>query len=318
MYINKKEKEKIYQVHDKSIRKVLLNKREAAIFINQALELENTKNEIKEQEIELYNNQYVTRTYNNRISDIVYKMNNKNIYFLIEHQSKIDYSMALRVVEYMVGILGTYIKKSKNKNMKIPLIIPIILYTGEKNWDAKECITDMEESLEGFNNKEFGRYSIISINKYRKKELVQMKGILSKIILLDSSKNEEELKENYRLIKEYHMNENEKELLDEYTYNVSSKILNKKDLEEVNREIIEEKGGKSMLLEVMLEAKKKIEIEKRKVNKEKRKVNEEKRKASEKVKDIVKEMLKNNLNIETIKKCTKLSEEEILKLKDSI
>lgn len=66
-----------------------------------------------------------------------------------------------------------------------------------------------------------------------------------------------------------------------------------------------------MLLEVMLEAKKKIEIQKRKVN-------EEKRKASEKVKDIVKEMLKNNLNIETIKKCTKLSEEEILKLKDSI
>ena len=66
-----------------------------------------------------------------------------------------------------------------------------------------------------------------------------------------------------------------------------------------------------MLLEVMLEAKKKIEIQKRKVN-------EEKMKASEKVKDIVKEMLKNNLNIETIKKCTKLSEEEILKLKDSI
>ena len=61
----------------------------------------------------------------------------------------------------------------------------------------------------------------------------------------------------------------------------------------------------------MLEKKKKIEIQKRKVN-------EEKRKASEKVKDIVKEMLKNNLNIETIKKCTKLSEEEILKLKDSI
>ena len=51
----------------------------------------------------------------------------------------------------------------------------------------------------------------------------------------------------------------------------------------------------------MLEAKKKIEIQKRKVNEEKRKVNEEKRKASEKVKDIVKEMLKNNLNIETIK-----------------
>lgn len=330
MYINKKEKEKIYQVHDKSIRKVLLNKREAAIFINQALELENTKNEIKEQEIELYNNQYVTRTYNNRISDIVYKMNNKNIYFLIEHQSKIDYSMALRVVEYMVGILGTYIKKSKNKNMKIPLIIPIILYTGEKNWDAKECITDMEESLEGFNNKEFGRYSIISINKYRKKELVQMKGILSKIILLDSSKNEEELKENYRLIKEYHMNENEKELLDEYTYNVSSKILNRNDFVELNNEILKERGGKSMVLELLLEAKKKADIAEKRANIAERKAGIAEKKADEKInkkvnekvektiKEIVKEMLRNNINIETIRKCTKLPKEDIIKLKESL
>ena len=62
MSINRKEKEKIYQVHDKSIRKVMLNKREATIFINHALGLENTKNEVQEQEIELYNNQYVTRT----------------------------------------------------------------------------------------------------------------------------------------------------------------------------------------------------------------------------------------------------------------
>ena len=50
MSINKKEKERIYQVHDKSIRKILLNKKEAVIFINQALRLENTKNEIKEEE----------------------------------------------------------------------------------------------------------------------------------------------------------------------------------------------------------------------------------------------------------------------------
>ena len=80
MSINKKEKERIYQVHDKSIRKILLNKKEAVIFINQALRLENTKNEIKEEEIELYNNQYVTKIYNNRISDIVYKIKNKNVY----------------------------------------------------------------------------------------------------------------------------------------------------------------------------------------------------------------------------------------------
>ena len=184
-------------------------------------------------------------------------------------------------------------------------------FNKHEKWDAKEYIVEMEETLNGYISEEFGRYLVVDMNKYRKENLVQMKGMLSKIVLLDSSKSQEELKENYKLINKYKMNEEEKELLDEYTYNVASKILNKNDLEEVNREIKKEKGGKSMLLEVMLEAKKKIEIQKRKVN-------EEKRKASEKVKDIVKEMLKNNLNIETIKKCTKLSEEEILKLKDSI
>ena len=219
--------------------------------------------------------------------------------------------MAIRIIEYQIEILRTYSLKKRGRKTKIPLIIPIVLYTGDKKWDAKEYIVEMEETLNGYISEEFGRYLVVDMNKYKKENLVQMKGMLSKIVLLDSSKSQEELKENYKLINKYKMNEEEKELLDEYTYNVASKILNKNDLEEVNREIIEEKGGKSMLLEVMLEAKKKIEIQKRKVN-------EEKRKASEKVKDIVKEMLKNNLNIETIKKCTKLSEEEILKLKDSI
>ena len=266
MSINKKEKERIYQVHDKSIRKILLNKKEAVIFINQALRLENTKNEIKEEEIELYNNQYVTKIYNNRISDIVYKIKNKNVYFLIEHQLRIDYSMALRIAEYIVAILGIGSQKRKNKNMIIPLVILIVLYTGEKEWDAKECITDLEERLDGYGNKEFGRYILFSINKDRKKEVVQMKGILSKIILLDSSKNEEELKENYKIIKKYNMNKSERELLNEYTYNVLSKILNKNDLEELNNELLKERGGKSMVLELLLEAKKKADVAEKKAD----------------------------------------------------
>ena len=322
MAINKKEKERIYQVHDKSIRKILLNKKEAVIFINQALRLENTKNEIKEEEIELYNNQYVTKIYNNRISDIVYKIKNKNVYFLIEHQLRIDYSMALRIAEYIVAILGIGSQKRKNKNMIIPLVIPIVLYTGEKEWDAKECITDLEERLDGYGNKEFGRYILFSINKDRKKEVVQMKGILSKIILLDSSKNEEELKENYKIIKKYNMNKSERELLNEYTYNVLSKILNKNDIEELNNELLKERGGKSMVLELLLEAKKKADVAEKKADlierRAEKKVYEKEKKLEKTIKQIVEEMLRNNINVETIKKCTKLSTEEIMKLKKSI
>ena len=52
---------KIYKAHDVSMRKTLMNKREAALFLNHVLKLENTKNEIKEQELELSNTQFVTK-----------------------------------------------------------------------------------------------------------------------------------------------------------------------------------------------------------------------------------------------------------------
>ena len=146
-----------------------------------------------------------------------------------------------------------------------------------------------------------------------------MKGILSKIILLDSSKNEEELKENYKIIKKYNMNKSERELLNEYTYNVLSKILNKNDLEELNNELLKERGGKSMVLELLLEAKKKADVAERKADMAEKKLEIAEKRADKRTKkQIVKEMLRNNINVETIKKCTKLSTEDIMKLKKSL
>ena len=120
--------------------------------------------------------------------------------------------MAIRIIEYQIEILRTYSLKKRGRKTKIPLIIPIVLYTGDKKWDAKEYIVEMEETLNGYISEEFGRYLVVDMNKYRKENLVQMKGMLSKIVLLDSSKSQEELKENYKLINKYKMNEEEKEL----------------------------------------------------------------------------------------------------------
>ena len=65
----------------------------------------------------------------NRNSDIIYKIKNKKIFFLIEQQSTIDYSMPYRLVEYCVLIMQSAINKKqmKKKNYKFPQVYPIIL-----------------------------------------------------------------------------------------------------------------------------------------------------------------------------------------------
>ena len=73
---------------------------------------------------------------------VLYKIKDKNIFFLIEHQSKIDYSMPFRLLEYEVAIIRSAIDKSKikNKSYKIPLVMPIVLYTGKQKWNANKYL----------------------------------------------------------------------------------------------------------------------------------------------------------------------------------
>lgn len=82
---------------------MLANSQEAANLINLALKKEDL---IKSSQIEQYKSSFVTKDYKNRESDIVYKDNiNKGIYYLIEHQSKQDKMMPMRIAEYSIEII---------------------------------------------------------------------------------------------------------------------------------------------------------------------------------------------------------------------
>ena len=98
----------IHNVHDKTFRKILGNKINATYVINKAL---NLTRPIEEQEIEQYTNRYITNEYTDKETDIVYKMKNKEIYFLIEHQSSVDYAMNFRLEEYKLEIMKSAIDK---------------------------------------------------------------------------------------------------------------------------------------------------------------------------------------------------------------
>ena len=181
---------KVNNEHDKVFRTILSDKKEAVIFINKTLNLE-----LKENEIEKYKENYITENLINKETDIVYKIKNKNVFILIEHQTKIDYSMPYRIMEYQFKITKSAvdIKKLKLKEYKIPIVIPIVLYTGTRKWNVKEYIKEAQESYKQYNGEELGRYKLVDVNNFTEEELLKEKTFLSKAMLIERKKDDENI-----------------------------------------------------------------------------------------------------------------------------
>ena len=84
--------------HDKLFKEALKNKTDFIEFIKYFI---NPKlaNELTENNIELYDREFITTNFSEIESDIIYKIKNKSIYFIIEQQSTIDKNMPYRMLE---------------------------------------------------------------------------------------------------------------------------------------------------------------------------------------------------------------------------
>ena len=285
-------------------------KEEAIALINQAIKIK-----LKAEEIEKYTSSFVSKIFQNREADIVYKYKNKNIFFLIEHQTKIDYSMSYRILEYEIEIMKSAIdiRKVKNKEYKLPLVIPIVLYTGKKKWDAKRYLEESQETLDDVKIKA-GNYNLVDINDFTKEELLQGKTLISKMILLEKSESTEESIEMLEKIIP-NTNKEEKELLKR----VISILFGEKIGEEKTKELIEKiDGGEEKMLALVdmirNENKMYINMGRTEGKKEGRKEGFKEGKKQTYL-EIAKNLLKLKMPISQISEVTKLPKEEIEKLK---
>lgn len=74
-----------------------------------------------------------------KVADLLFSVNFNGdpgyIYLLLEHTSKPDRFLPYRMLQYTLGIMDQHLKKledQKVRDKKLPLIVPLILYTGKK------------------------------------------------------------------------------------------------------------------------------------------------------------------------------------------
>ena len=141
--MNKKVKREMYHIHDKSY-KDLYSKKEIAIDLLKNFVNKDFTKYLSVEDLTLVNKSYISSDYEELESDIVYRVKIGDteaiFYILIEFQSRIDYRMPLRLLFYMCEILREFSKNENhqynNKRIKIPVVIPIVLYNGKEVWDV--------------------------------------------------------------------------------------------------------------------------------------------------------------------------------------
>ena len=294
--IIREETEKYYinQKHDKMFKEMLSDKKSTVDFINSFLHLN-----LVEDDIEKYEKEFRTSEFSNVEADVVYKIKNKNVFILIEHQSSVDYKMSYRIMRYKYAIIESAIdkKRLKEKSYRIPMVIPVVLYTGKRKW-KRLLINDIEEKVEGYAENWLG-YTLIDVNEFSKEELLADNLIITKAMLIEKSKNKEEL---YRNIEEVINIQKEKKAFD----NLQLEKLIKYELSEtedknIMNEFIEKIRDIEGSEEIMTNASRIINREIRKQRKEGR----------EEGIALIAKRLKEEMNIKDISRITGLSETEI-------
>lgn len=176
---------KTHHSHDKVYRDLLSNKQEFHLFLKDFFSYTLKYN------VEKYNRNFITRDYSDKYSDIVFKLNNYPAYILLEHQSSKDNSIAYRLYKYYNLILEDSVDEVKlhTKNYKIPLITPILLYTGNKPWNFVPNFALHQFDLEYNDNLSNGKlsltYNFININDFSREELLKKHSMIAYVMAID-------------------------------------------------------------------------------------------------------------------------------------
>ena len=294
---------RINNEHDKIFRTVLDKKTDVSKFLNKFLGLN-----IKTEELEKYNSSYIDPKFKNKEADIVYRIKDKNIFLLIEHQTKIDKDMPYRLLDYSNGIM-----RSASEDKKRPSVIPIVLYTGKTKWKIENETIEKQHFFKEVKLID-GEFNLIDINDFSKKELLEDDIFITKMMLVEKCKDEIEMVQALEKI-ENKIKEEDKSTFRRIVKEIWSLRIGTENANKILEKIEEGSGNMMAVMEMLLaENEKYINIGRQEGRQEGR-LEGRLEGGKQKIKEIVQKMLAENFTKEMIMKITGLKKEEIEEIK---
>ena len=154
--------------HDELFRSALSHPQTAREFLDTHLP-DSLKSILDLNQIKIENDSFIEETLKESICDVLFSVtshDNKQgfIYCLIEHQSKPQRFMALRMMKYMISICEKFLKDNP-KSKYLPLIYPMVFYSGKSSYNVATKLSDLYENKELAKEILVNGYQIINLDK---------------------------------------------------------------------------------------------------------------------------------------------------------
>lgn len=142
--------ETVHNPHDKLFHEIYCRKEEAQSFLEHYLPIEVLQH-VDPGSLEICKDSFIDQELKKFFSDILYKVKLQGqpgyIYVLFEHKSYKDRLIHLQLLEYMLKIWRLHLKQQKSEKSKkpkrLPIILPLVIYHGEKAWPYGTRLSDL-------------------------------------------------------------------------------------------------------------------------------------------------------------------------------
>ena len=152
---------------------------------------------------------FINADFNEKESDLIFTIQFKGktiyIFLLLEFQSTVDKFMPVRFLRYIMELYESF--RNIPKNGRFPAVFPILLYSGDAKWTAKDEISILiEKNIPREYIPRFKYYPIFE-NQIPKKSLIKIKNAVSAIFYIENS-SPLELENEIDILMEIIKNEN--------------------------------------------------------------------------------------------------------------
>lgn len=128
--------------HDKLFKLTMANLETAKEFLQNYLP-EEIRCQVNLNTLELQKDSFIDEHFKSHFVDLLYAVDFKNsrgyIYILFEHLSNPNKNIAFRLLKYTINIMDNHLRKNK----KLPIVYPIVLYTGHKKYSSVKSVFDL-------------------------------------------------------------------------------------------------------------------------------------------------------------------------------
>lgn len=149
-------------------------------MINQFLE---PRQKIKQENLVPYKSEFVIRKYKSKENTYFYKLKDQDMFFVIEHMLDAKHATFYKMLNICLAIMQEWGRQKKEgKNIQYPVIVPIIIYTGNQMRKMEKNIPKKEFDL---------AYNLIDINQFSKQDFLKKESQFGYIMFLKKIEKEE-------------------------------------------------------------------------------------------------------------------------------